>query len=78
MNLINSEIKYDVTRFPDGEPQFFLTEELNRKESIDVICRISNTEDLFLLMQVGDILDRQEVEWDYLFNVYAYGQSNEF
>lgn len=67
LNLINkeiSEIKYDVTRFPDGEPQFFLTEELNRKESIDVICRISNTEDLFLLMQVGDILDRQEVEWD--------------
>lgn len=67
MKLINkeiSEIKYDVTRFPDGEPQFFLTEELNRKESIDVICRISNTEDLFLLMQVGDILDRQEVEWD--------------
>ena len=60
MKLINkeiSEIKYDVTRFPDGEPQFFLTEELNRKESIDVICRISNTE----LMQVGD---RQEVEWD--------------
>lgn len=48
----------------DGEPQFFLTEELNRKESIDVICRISNTEDLFLLVQVGDILDRQEVEWD--------------
>lgn len=46
LNLINkeiSEIKYDVTRFPDGEPQFFLTEELNRKESIDVICRISNT-----------------------------------
>lgn len=39
-------------------------EELNRKESIDVICRISNTEDLFLLVQVGDILDRQEVEWD--------------
>lgn len=36
----------------------------NRKESIDVICRISNTEDLFLLVQVGDILDRQEVEWD--------------
>jgi phosphoribosylpyrophosphate synthetase len=67
LNLINkeiSEIKYDVTRFPDGEPQFFLTEELNRKESIDVICRISNTEDLFLLVQVGDILDRQEVEWD--------------
>lgn len=67
LNLINkeiSEIKYDVTRFPDGEPQFFLTEELDRKESIDVICRVSNTEDLFLLMQVGDILDRQEVEWD--------------
>lgn len=36
MKLINkeiSEIKYDVTRFPDGEPQFFLTEEY-------VICRI--------------------------------------
>ena len=32
LNLINkeiSEINYDVTRFPDGAPQFFLTEDLN-------------------------------------------------
>lgn len=67
LNLINeekSEIKYKLTRFPDGEPQISFSDELDRKESIKVICRITSAEELFLLAQVEDILERQEIEWD--------------
>lgn len=58
-----SHVKYRIDRFPDGEVQFVLTEELNRKEEYEVITRITNAEELFILLQVGDILDRQGVLW---------------
>ena len=67
LNLINwdeSEIKYDLTTFPDGEPQISFPDEFDRKDSVKVMCRITSAEELFLLAQVGDILDRQEIEWD--------------
>ena len=67
LNLINlnkSEIKYNLTRFPDGEPQISFPNEFNRKDSVKVICRITSAEELFILIQIGDILDRQEIEWD--------------
>ena len=67
LNLINldkSEIKYNLTRFPDGEPQISFPDEFDRKDSVKVICRITSAEELFILTQVGDILDRQEIEWD--------------
>ena len=66
LNLIKpdqSEVKFRIDRFPDGEVQFVLTEELNRKETYTVDCRITNAEELFLLLQVGDVLDRQAVVW---------------
>lgn len=67
LNLIKpeqSEIKYSLTVFPDGEPQISFPDEFDRKDSVNVICRITSTEELFILTQVGDILDRQEIEWD--------------
>ena len=67
LNLINldkSEIKYNLTRFPDGEPQISFPDEFDRKDSVKVICRITSAEELFILTQVGDILDRQEIVWD--------------
>ena len=66
INLIypeKSDVKYRIDRFPDGEVQFVITEELDRKEEYLVVCRITNAEDLFLLLQIGDILDRQAVVW---------------
>ena len=66
LNLIKpdqSEVSFRIDRFPDGEVQFVLTEELNRKETYTVDCRITNAEELFLLLQVGDVLDRQAVVW---------------
>lgn len=53
-------IGYKIIRFPDGEVQLIL-DEINRKEPVEVTMRIRNAEELFLLMQLSDILHRQEV-----------------
>lgn len=65
LNLANqekSDIKYSISRFPDGEVQITLGE-FSRKDSVSVKCRITNAEELFILMQVADILNRHEVVW---------------
>ena len=64
INLINnSEVKYKITRFPDGEPHFTFLEELDHKEDYLVICRITSAEDLFILLQINDILSRHGIVW---------------
>lgn len=63
LNLIDyrkSDIKYQLINFPDGEPHIKLGE-INRKHSVTVHCRICNPNDLFILLQIGDILNRQGV-----------------
>lgn len=63
LNLINQDkgqIKYEIIKFPDGEPHIVL-KGIDRKEDVIVVCRIANPTDLFILMQVGDILNRQGV-----------------
>ena len=67
VHLEDSDIKYSISRFPDGEIQISL-EEFSHKEQIQVKCRITNAEDLFILMQVLDILDRHEVS--YVLSIY--------
>lgn len=39
-----------------GEPHIVL-KEINRKDDVAVVCRVANPTDLFILMQVGDILN---------------------
>ena len=66
LNLINkdnSDISYEIIRFSDGESHIKLGE-INRKQSIRILTRISSWDDLMILMQIGDILNRQEVEID--------------
>lgn len=67
MNIIDftKGVGYKVIRFPDGEVHLQL-DELNRKEEVGIVMRIRNAEDLFLLMQLSDILHRQEVSIKYL------------
>lgn len=63
LNLIKpekSDVKYEVIQFPDGEPHIVL-KDIDRKDDLIVVCRICNPTDLFILMQVGDILNRQGV-----------------
>lgn len=62
VRLENSDIKYTISRFPDGEVQISL-EEFSRKDEICVKCRITNAEELFIVTQVLDILDRHEVQY---------------
>ena len=67
INLVQkglSEVKYDIIKFPDGETHVKFDEELDRKQSYTVICRITNAEDLWTLMQVGHILNTSKVMWD--------------
>jgi ribose-phosphate pyrophosphokinase len=55
----DKEIGIEIMRFPDGEVQPVI-EEYNRKSVPDVtiITRITNAEELFILIQVIDILKR--------------------
>lgn len=61
-----SNIPWYKIFFPDGEVQIRLGE-FSRKDSVQVDCRVTNSEDLFVLMQVIDILNRHEV--DYTVNI---------
>ena len=70
LNLINKEksnINYSISRFPVGEVQITLGE-FSHKDEIIVFCRITNAEELFILMQVGDILKRHGV--CFVFHIY--------
>lgn len=57
VNLEKSDIKYTISRFPDGEIQITLSE-FSHKDEVNVRCRITSAEDLFILMQVADVLIR--------------------
>lgn len=49
---------YEVISFPDGEKHLKINQ-LDRKDNVKIICRITNSDELFLLMQLSDILNRQ-------------------
>lgn len=66
-NVEDSDIKYTISRFPNGETQITLGK-LNHKDSVNIKCRITNAEDLFILMQVSDILVRHGIR----FNIFIY------
>jgi len=66
INIEKSDVKLEVTIFPDGEPHVKFLEDIDRKDEYDVFCRITNPSELFVLMQVGDILNRQGVEFKIL------------
>lgn len=67
VRLEDSDIKYSISKFPDGEVQISLGE-FSHKKQIQVKCRVTNAEEFFILMQVLDILDRHEV----LYKVHIY------
>lgn len=57
-----SDIDYSISYFPDGEVQITL-DSFSRKDDVLIQCRITSAEELFILLQVIDILDRQEVTY---------------
>lgn len=64
MQIINltdhekSDIKYTIHRFPDGEIHLELGD-INLRDTVGIHCRILNSNDLFILMQLSDIFNRQ-------------------
>ncbi len=62
-----SDVWYEIVTFPDGEKHVKL-EDIDRKESYNIVTRIKSGDDLFILAQVGDILNRAEV----YFNITIY------
>ena len=68
VNLEKSDIKYTLSRFPDGEVQITLGEFSHKEDYIDVKCRITNAEELFIVFQVCDIFDKHAV--NYMLSVY--------
>ena len=71
VNLEKSDIKYTLSRFPDGEVQISLGD-FSHKDKICVKCRITNAEELFIVTQVLDILDRHDVYY-YVYIFYLMG-----
>lgn len=71
INFITGE-GFKVITFPDGEKHLKVNE-LNPKEDVEIICRITNSDDLFLLMQLSDIIQRQELVVRELYITYLMG-----
>lgn len=61
------DIEWHISHFPDGEVQIIL-DKFSHKDKVEVHCRITSTEELFILMQVADILNRHGVSWS--LNIY--------
>lgn len=72
VDLTKPSDNYKVITFPDGEVHLELSE-LNRKEPVNVRCRITNATDLFIFMQLADILKRQCIEVKTLEILYLMG-----
>ena len=65
LNLINeskSDIKYHLLHFPDGEVQIVLGD-INVKETVRVICRITSAEELFILAQACALVSELVNRW---------------
>lgn len=58
------DVTYDIIFFPDGERHIKLTCDIDRKDWYIINCRIRNGEDLFILAQLCDILNRMDVVWE--------------
>lgn len=70
LNLIDktkSEIDYTIDRFPDGQINIHLNNIDRKIGKINIICRITNNDDIIMLLMISDILKRQEIQ---LVNMY--------
>lgn len=63
---------YKVIQFPDGESHLTL-EDIDRKNSVSITCRIRNGEELFRMTQLSDVLKRQEITVERMYITYLMG-----
>jgi ribose-phosphate pyrophosphokinase len=65
LNLINkekSDIQYTIHNYPDGHKHIELHKGFNKGSKINIVCRICNGDDLFILFQIHDILKINEMK----------------
>ena len=60
---------YNIISFPDGEKHLQLTKAVN-KEPLKIVYRFANSDDVFIFMQLVDILQRMEVSVSELYIPY--------
>lgn len=64
LNLINvekSDIKWRIDRYPDGQVQLVL-DKFDNKCELDILVRLRNSDDIFILMQLSDIVNRRGLD----------------
>ena len=68
MQIINflypekSEIKYRIDTYPDSQSHLVLESEMDRRKSLSIYTRLSNLNDIWILMQLADICHRQGIQ----------------
>lgn len=74
VDLSKSDFKYSIYNYPDSEKHIVLHgTNWNKYKSINVITRISSMDDLFILLQVNQILQHENVKIDILTILYLLG-----
>lgn len=75
MNQINANT-IKINRFPDGEVQVGIPN-MDRRLPAEIIWHVRNAEELFCLIQIGDILKRQEIIVERLYIPYLMSARND-
>lgn len=56
-----SDIKYHIDTYPDSQKHLVLETELNHREKVGIYIRLSNLDDIWILLQLSDICHRQGI-----------------
>lgn len=67
-----SEIPFEVYHYPDGHQHIKLKTGFNKYSKIDIVCRITNANDLFILLQVKNVLEFNKMTIDTLTILYLF------
>jgi ribose-phosphate pyrophosphokinase len=69
----NEYTGFSISKFPDGELHVTLSKDIDRKKPVIIHTRIKNSDDLFILMQLSDIINRQELVVETIYVYYLMG-----
>lgn len=61
INVRNSDIKWRIDRYPDGQVQLVL-DKFDNKCKVNIFIRLRSSDDIFILMQLSDIMNRRGLE----------------
>lgn len=68
LNLVHvdkSDIKYHIDTFPDGEKSLVIDSNIDHKtDLISLVTRLSSMDEIFIMLQAADILNRHGVVFD--------------